>query len=133
MRSGNWMSECGETPFLLAARGNRSVFVRVWGTELAGAEAEAGAACGTANRVLVYEAQSRRLLRAVCPGAAGAVHVLSAEWWGRGARPAALLLQFVASEPGSARFSWMEVHLLHSHLSLPTYSKYILNSYRHLS
>lgn len=116
------MSECGETPFLLEARGNRSVFLRVWGEELplgsaggaGGAQAGEPPPCATSNRVLVYEAHSSRLLRAVCPGAgvaggAGVVHMFTDEWWGRGARPGALLVVWAAREAGHARFSWMEV------------------------
>lgn len=52
------MSECGESPFLLAARGNRSVFLRVWGEEIpSGADPPP---CHTANRILVYEAHSAK-------------------------------------------------------------------------
>lgn len=55
------MSECGEAPFLLAARGNRSVFLRVWGEELpASAPTSDAPLCPTANRVLVYDAHSSR-------------------------------------------------------------------------
>ncbi|XP_049706597.2 uncharacterized protein LOC110375569 isoform X1 [Helicoverpa armigera] len=108
--SGNRMSECGETPFLLEARGNRSVFLRVWGEELpltgAGAAGEAPP-CATSNRVLVYEAASRRLVRALCPGGPHAVQLFSGSWWGRGA--GALLVVWAAREPGRARFAWMEV------------------------
>ncbi|XP_013182509.1 PREDICTED: uncharacterized protein LOC106128593 [Papilio xuthus] len=123
----NKMSECGETPFLLTARGNRSVFLRVWGEELslAGAEAGAGAEghCVTNNRVLVYDAHSARLVKAVCPGeqVGRTVHVFTPEWWARGAsaggaggaagggRGAALLVVWAAREPGAATFTWMEV------------------------
>ncbi|CAH1638460.1 unnamed protein product [Spodoptera littoralis] len=112
--SGNRISECGETPFLLEARGNRSVFLRVWGEELPLSGGAGGAGepppCATANRVLVYEAHSARLVRVVCPAAGGrALQLFSAEWWGRGARPGALLVVWAAREPGAARFSWMEV------------------------
>lgn len=115
------MSECGETPFLLEARGNRSVFLRVWGEELSqtsaggagGAQAGEAPPCATSNRVLVYEAHSSRLLRAICPGGAGGagpvVHMFTDEWWGRGARPGALLVVWAAREAGHARFHWMEV------------------------
>ncbi|CAH0584579.1 unnamed protein product [Chrysodeixis includens] len=113
--SGNWMSECGETPFLLEARGNRSVFLRVWGEELPttslGSQAGELPPCATSNRVLVYSAASGRLVRVVCPGAGTGrtVHVFTEEWWGRGARPGALLVVWAAREPGAARFAWMEV------------------------
>lgn len=109
------MSECGETPFLLEARGNRSVFLRVWGEELpttsVGSQASELPPCATSNRVLVYSAASGRLVRAVCPGAGTGrtVHVFTEEWWGRGARPGALLVVWAAREPGAARFAWMEV------------------------
>lgn len=116
-------SECGETPFLLAARGNRSVFLRVWGDELPLGAAPAPApapgaapeppACPTANRVLVYHARSARLLRAVCPragAAARAVQLFSEDWAGAGAGGGgALLLVWAAREAGAARFAWMEV------------------------
>ncbi|KAL4706584.1 hypothetical protein ACJJTC_005642 [Scirpophaga incertulas] len=101
-------SECGETPFLLSARGNRSVFVRVRGVELPAGQDPPP--CATSNRVLIYDAHTERLVRAVCPEAEGGgwVQAFSAEWWGRGARPAALLLVWAAKEPGYASFSWME-------------------------
>lgn len=61
MNSDDRMSECGETPFLLAARGNRSVFLRVWGEELPAAAAGADPPpCATLNRVLVYDAHGSR-------------------------------------------------------------------------
>ncbi|XP_041987452.1 uncharacterized protein LOC121739170 [Aricia agestis] len=113
--SGNKISSCGETPFLLTARGNRSVFLRVWGEELpTGTGAGGGEVppCATANRVLVYDAHSTRLLRAVCPGAddARAVQLFSVEWWaGAAARAPALLVVWAAREEGAARFAWMEV------------------------
>lgn len=106
-------SECGEAPFLLEARGNRSVFLRVWGEEMplatAGAIADAPP-CATANRVLVYDAHSSNLLRVVCPGVgARSVHIFTDEWWGRGARPGALLVSWAARESGEARLAWMEL------------------------
>ncbi|KAH9639669.1 hypothetical protein HF086_002495 [Spodoptera exigua] len=108
--SGNRMSECGETPFLLEARGNRSVFLRIWGEEMPlGGGAGEPPPCATSNRVLVYEAQTARLLRVVCPGGARAVQLFSGEWWGRGARPGALLVVWAAREAGAARLAWMEV------------------------
>lgn len=110
--SDNLMSECGETPFLLAARGNRSVYLRVWGEEIpAGAGGEVPL-CATANRVLIYSALSGRLVRAVCPSATGAVvQVFTDEWWGRGGARGggALLVVWAARDAGSARFAWMEV------------------------
>ncbi|XP_038223348.1 uncharacterized protein LOC119840707, partial [Zerene cesonia] len=107
--SSNRMSECGPAPFLLAARGNRSVFLRAWGEELPpGAEP----ACRTTNRLLVYDAHTSRLVKAICPGDddSRTVHVFSEEWWRRGAgRSAALLVAWAAREPGAAHFAWMEV------------------------
>nr|XP_026487295.1 uncharacterized protein LOC113394267 [Vanessa tameamea] len=111
--NGNKMSECGETPFLLVARGNRSVFLRIWGEELPAAAPTSDAPlCHTVNRILVYEAHSSRLVKAVCPGGeeARAVQVFTEEWWARGVgREAALLVVWSAREAGSARFAWMEV------------------------
>ncbi|CAH0730112.1 unnamed protein product, partial [Brenthis ino] len=111
--SGNKMSECGETPFLLAARGNRSVFLRIWGEELpASAPTSDAPLCHTVNRILVYDAYSSRLVKAVCPGGeeSRAVQVFTEEWWARGAgRGAALLVVWAAREAGAARFAWMEV------------------------
>lgn len=105
--SDNTVSECGETPFLLAARGNRSVFLRVWGEELSASAGTDPPSCATSNRVLVYEAHSSRLVRAICPGEGRAVHVLAEER--RGARGAALLVVWAAREAGGARLAWMEV------------------------
>lgn len=59
-RSGDRTSECGETPFLLAARDNRSVFLRVWGEELAATPGADPPPCHTANRLLVYDAHTQR-------------------------------------------------------------------------
>ncbi|CAG4939805.1 unnamed protein product [Parnassius apollo] len=111
--SGNMMSECGEAPFLLEAHGNRSVFLRVWGEELA-MDAATEPHCVTSNRVLVYDAYTARLLKAVCPGEeeSRTVQVFTEEWWSRGggrAARAALLVVWAAREPGRAQFSWMEV------------------------
>ncbi|GBP08694.1 hypothetical protein EVAR_7287_1 [Eumeta japonica] len=121
---------CGETPFLLNARGNRSVFLRVWGEPLplalpsdpaASAAPDDVARCRTANRLLVYNVSPVRLLKAVCPGEPdapqSAVHVFSANWAAAaGARPdgaadegGALAVLWVGREPGRAVFSWMEV------------------------
>ncbi|CAH2090673.1 unnamed protein product [Euphydryas editha] len=111
--NGNKMSECGETPFLLVARGNRSVFLRIWGEEMpATAPTSDAPLCHTTNRVLVYEAHSSRLVKAVCPGGeeARAVQVFTEEWWARSAgREAALLVVWAAHEAGAARLAWMEV------------------------
>lgn len=66
MRRSDRVSSCGETPFLLAAHGNRSVWVRVWGDEVPAAPAPAADAppdpppCHTSNRVLVYDALTSR-------------------------------------------------------------------------
>ncbi|CAG9794122.1 unnamed protein product [Diatraea saccharalis] len=99
------MSECAETPFLLAARGNRSVFLRVWGEDLTGSDSP----CGTTNRLLVYDAHTSRLMRAVCPGGERSIQIFSEEWWGRGSRPGALLVVWSARESQHALFAWMEV------------------------
>lgn len=122
--SGSRTSECGETPFLLVARGNRSIFLRVWGdelvipTSLSGQGALDPPPCHTPNRVLVYDAHSTRLVRAICPeeNASGrSVQIFSEEWWGRGrrggsgGRPGALMVVWVAQQEGRARFAWMEV------------------------
>ncbi|KAJ0178028.1 hypothetical protein K1T71_005851 [Dendrolimus kikuchii] len=113
--SGSRTSECGETPFLLVARGNRSVFLRVWGEELPGPVVQGASEpppCATLNRVLVYDAQSSRLVRAICPGGESAgrtVHLFTEEWWGRGGRPGALLVVWAGREAGHAQFAWMEV------------------------
>ncbi|XP_063382262.1 uncharacterized protein LOC134668745 isoform X1 [Cydia fagiglandana] len=123
---GNRASECGETPFLLMARGNRSVFLRVWGDELpltppppppaVGAPAPPEPPlCHTTNRVLVYHAHTSRLLKAICPSSSDegrAVQIFTDEWWGRGrggGSGSALLVVWAAREAGSARMAWMEV------------------------
>lgn len=99
----------------MEARGNRSVFLRVWGEELPLPTAPGSGdapPCATTNRVLVYEAHTSRLIRVICPGAGAGtrtVHVFTDEWWGRGARPGALLVSWAAREPGSARLAWMEL------------------------
>ncbi|KAI5631102.1 hypothetical protein NE865_16186 [Phthorimaea operculella] len=123
---GDHLSECGETPFLLSARGNRSVFVRVWGEEIphtppaaapvTAAQTTDPPLCHTTNRILVYDAHTSRLMKAICPGTehenARSVHVFTEEWAGGGASAgggAALLVVWAAREPGAARLHWMEV------------------------
>ncbi|XP_028025677.1 uncharacterized protein LOC114239595 [Bombyx mandarina] len=107
----NRISECGETPFLMEARGNRSVFLRVWGEEMTpSAPGTEPPPCATTNRVFVYDAHTSKLVRVICPGGSGAaVQVFTEEWWGRGGRSAALLVVWAAREAGSARLAWMEV------------------------
>ncbi|KAJ2943481.1 hypothetical protein O0L34_g16589 [Tuta absoluta] len=111
---GDHLSECGETPFLLMARGNRSVFVRVWGEEIP--HTPDPPLCHTTNRILVYDAHTSRLMKAICPGAehenARSVHVFTEEWVGGGVSGqggAALLVVWAAREAGAARLHWMEV------------------------
>ncbi|CAH4033002.1 uncharacterized protein LOC123715729 [Pieris brassicae] len=112
--NSNRISECGEAPFLLIARGNRSVYLRVWGYELpniSGINSD-GNGCHTVNRVLVYDAHTSRLVKAICPGDAEGpvVQVYSPEWVARGAgREASLLVVWAARETGSATLAWMEV------------------------
>ncbi|XP_063981005.1 uncharacterized protein LOC135164513 [Diachasmimorpha longicaudata] len=79
--------------------------------------------CPTANRILLYSGWPAKLLKVVCPAEPGArdytVHVFSEEWlltagnsderWLSPARPAALLIDFVAREPGQAAASWLEI------------------------
>ncbi|CAK1544800.1 unnamed protein product [Leptosia nina] len=112
--NANRMSECGDAPFLLVARGNRSVFLRVWGEEiplLNGNNNDINN-CRTSNRILVYDTYSSRLVKAICPGTAdsGAVHIYSDGWDTRtAAREASLLVRWAARESGAAHFAWMEV------------------------
>ena len=92
--------------------------------------------CPTTNRVLLYSGWPARLLKVVCPAEPGAreftVHVFSEEWlgsdveegrWPGPPRPPALLLDFVAREPGQAAASWLEISksrsALHRQLRLP--------------
>lgn len=93
--------------------------------------------CPTTNRILLYSGWPAKLLKVVCPAEPGAndynVHVFSEEWliaagnsdeqWLAPQRPAALLIEFVAREPGHAAASWLEISksrsALHRQLRLP--------------
>ncbi|XP_057323638.1 uncharacterized protein LOC130666541 [Microplitis mediator] len=93
--------------------------------------------CPTSNRLLLYSGWPMKLLKVVCPVEPGArdrtVHIFSEEWllaagnsdehWLSPARPASLLVEFVAREPGQAAASWLEISksrsALHRQLRLP--------------
>ncbi|KAF7989794.1 hypothetical protein HCN44_008468 [Aphidius gifuensis] len=79
--------------------------------------------CPTTNRILLYSGWPAKLLKVVCPSEPGArdftVHVFSEEWlltagtsderWLAPPRPATLIIDFVAREPGQAAASWLEI------------------------
>ncbi|EZA51466.1 hypothetical protein X777_09735 [Ooceraea biroi] len=128
---------CEGFPWLVEARENRSLFVLTWGWFLpleppaATSESAGGLTggsgssdqtkCPTTNRILLYSGWPPKLLKVVCPAEPGSreftVHVFSEEWlgpmeegkWPGPPRPPALLLDFVAREPGQAAASWLEI------------------------
>ncbi|KAL7290213.1 hypothetical protein TKK_0015919 [Trichogramma kaykai] len=78
--------------------------------------------CPTTNRLLMYSGWPPRLHKVVCPADPDSreytVHVYSEEWLGSNGkiselqgpgRSPALLLDFVAREPGEAAASWLEI------------------------
>lgn len=79
--------------------------------------------CPTTNRILLYSGWPVKLLKVVCPSEPGArdfkVHIFSEEWlltagtsderWMSPPKPAALIIDFVAREPGKAAASWLEI------------------------
>ncbi|KAJ8664857.1 hypothetical protein QAD02_006519, partial [Eretmocerus hayati] len=119
---------CEGLPWLVEARDNRSLFVLTWGWLLplepstAQEPEQTVVKCPTSNRLLLYSGWPPRLHKVVCPADPGAreytVHVFSEEWLGNGdrsmdypgpPRSPALLLDFVAREPGQAAASWLEI------------------------
>ncbi|KAL6424082.1 hypothetical protein ACFW04_009759 [Cataglyphis niger] len=122
---------CEGLPWLVEAHENRSLFVLTWGwflplepptvsPESPGSTSDQ-IKCPTTNRILLYSGWPQKLLKVVCPAEPGAreftVHVFSEEWlgateegkWPGPPRPPALLLDFVAREPGQAAASWLEI------------------------
>ncbi|XP_017760684.1 PREDICTED: uncharacterized protein LOC108551155 [Eufriesea mexicana] len=117
---------CEGLPWLVEARENRSLFVLTWGWFLPlepppVSEMNEQAKCPTTNRILLYSGWPPKLLKVVCPAEPGTreftLHVFSEEWlggtgegkWPGPPRPPALLLDFVAREPGQAAASWLEI------------------------
>ncbi|XP_015595312.1 uncharacterized protein LOC107267765 isoform X2 [Cephus cinctus] len=116
---------CEGLPWLIEARENRSLFVLTWGWFLPlepppVTESSDIPKCPTTNRILLYSAWASKLLKVICPAEPGAreytVHVFSEEWlggaegkWPGPPKPPALLLDFVAREPGQAAASWLEI------------------------
>ncbi|XP_046612374.1 uncharacterized protein LOC124301420 isoform X1 [Neodiprion virginianus] len=125
---------CEGLPWLVEARENRSLFLLTWGWFLpldpnpANGQPVVSDAprCPTSNRVLLYSGKPPKLLKVVCPAEPGAreyaVHVFSEEWlsvegeggvgrdaWLGPPKAPALLIDFVAREPGQAAASWLEI------------------------
>ncbi|XP_034948578.1 uncharacterized protein [Chelonus insularis] len=98
---------------------------------------ESSTKCPTSNRLLLYTGWPTKLLKVVCPvdpnTRESTVHVFSEEWriaagdadehWLAPPRPAALVIEFIAREPGQATASWLEISksrsALHRQLRLP--------------
>ncbi|OXU18511.1 hypothetical protein TSAR_014139 [Trichomalopsis sarcophagae] len=118
---------CEGLPWLVEARDNRSLFMLTWGWALPlepapVTEPAEVVKCPTSNRLLLYSGWPPRLNKVLCPANPGtpntAFHIFSEEWLGsddRGLgfpgppRSPALLLDFVAREPGEAAASWLEI------------------------
>ncbi|XP_033215455.1 uncharacterized protein LOC117171910 [Belonocnema kinseyi] len=116
---------CEGLPWLVEARENRSLFVLTWGWLLPlepppVIESVESVKCPTTNRVLLYSGWPPKLLKVVCPAEPGSkdftVQVFSEEWLGRAEgkwpgppRSPALLVEFIAREPGQAAASWLEI------------------------
>lgn len=127
---------CRDRPWLLEARPGHSVFVHTWGHFLPlpslppnGTE-PAAVPCKTRNRILLYALRPVRLIRHVCPANGRDdrrnTYVFSDEWTdsaaaavdGRRHGPG-FVVEFVAPEPGSMAFKWLEVSKP-KHVPLPS-------------
>ncbi|XP_050434734.1 uncharacterized protein LOC126841954 [Adelges cooleyi] len=105
---------CHDKPWLLEARPDHSMFIQTWGhflplnTSLV--------QCKTKNRVLLYELSPVRLIKHICPAETRdnrrSVHMFSDEWTNyvpSDRQNPRFLVEFVATEPGSMAFKWLEV------------------------
>ncbi|XP_050543115.1 uncharacterized protein LOC126906572 isoform X2 [Daktulosphaira vitifoliae] len=106
---------CHDKPWLLEARTGHSMFVQTWGhflplnTSLS--------QCKTRNRVMLYELEPVRLIKQICPADVRddrrSIHMFSDEWADylpvAGRQSPRFMVEFLALEPGSLAFKWLEV------------------------
>lgn len=107
---------CHDKPWLLEAHPGHSMFVQTWGHFLP--LNTSVAPCKTRNRILLYALRPVRLIRHICPSADARdnrrdiLYMFSDEWANfvpADRQDPSFMVEFVAQEPGSMAFKWLEV------------------------
>lgn len=108
---------CHGHPWLLEAHPDHSMFVQTWGHFLP--LNTSVAPCKTRNRILLYALHGPRavqLIRHICPTGTRDnrrnIHMFSDEWSSyvpADRQNPSFMVEFVAQEPGSMAFKWLEV------------------------